>query len=81
LKLAGYQPTVYDVSSTGAERSSLRLLRKAMALTMRFPQLYSLGKKVETYILSRLPNRMRHEAYVILAFAEPLAETSLETNR
>jgi hypothetical protein len=79
LRLAGYEPTVCDVSSTGAERGSLRLLRKALAQTMRLPRVYSFGKKVESYILSHLPSKMRNEAYVILAFAEPRAESSPRT--
>jgi SAM-dependent methyltransferase len=76
LGLAGYQPTVYNILSTGAERSSLRLIRKALAQSMRLPQVYRFGKKLESYVLSHLPKTMKQGSYVILAFADPVAESA-----
>jgi SAM-dependent methyltransferase len=70
LRLAGYQPTVYNVESTGAERGSLRAIRKTLAQTMRIPQIYRIGKKLESYVLAHLPKSAKHGAYVVLAFAD-----------
>jgi SAM-dependent methyltransferase len=73
LQAAGYQPTAYNVLSTGAERGSLRLIRKALGQTMRFPRVYKFGKKLESSLLVHLPKGAKQGAYVIVAFAEPAA--------
>jgi SAM-dependent methyltransferase len=74
LSLAGYQPTVCNVMSTGAERGSLRLIRKALGQTMRLPRVYRFGKKLESYLLALLPKAAKQGAYVVLAFADPRAQ-------
>ena len=78
LKLAGYQPTVHDILSTGAERHSLRLLRRTLGQTMRLPRVYRFGKKLASYVLAHLPKAARHDAFVILAFADPVTQSTQE---
>ena len=72
LQLAGYEPRVSEVQSTGAESDFLEPIRNTLARTMRVPGLYRLGKQVEAHVLSRVPARARRDAYVVLALAEPV---------
>jgi len=71
LRIAGYAPTLHEIASSGAERTLLQPLRKTLARTMKIPLVYRLGKRLESRVLSQLPNQGRKNAYVVLALAEP----------
>jgi hypothetical protein len=45
---------------------------------MRVPQVYKFGKKLESYVLEHLPKESKQGAYVIVAFADPVAQGATE---
>jgi SAM-dependent methyltransferase len=71
LQQAGYEPTVRDIPSTGAERGVVRRMREALRGTARIPHIYRTGKLVEAQVLRWLPQQARSESYVVLATAQP----------
>lgn len=76
LELTGYRVEAYNVPSTGIERTALQPARKLMASMMRIPQVYRIGKQVESVVLRRLPRPVKRDAYVVVAFAEPVLDRS-----
>jgi SAM-dependent methyltransferase len=71
LEQTGYGSIVYDLESSGSDLPVFALLRRALGHTMVAPGLYRLGKWFESAALARIPRRMKRDAYVVLAFAEP----------
>lgn len=76
LDRAGYASTVREVQSTGSERYFLKDLRALLARTREVPWMYRVGKRVESGVLSRMPKKLRQDAYVVLAMGEPVPNTT-----
>ncbi len=73
LELSGYQVEIQEIESTGAESDFLEPIRATLARSMVMPSLYKFGKQIEARLLARTPARLRHDAYVVLALAMPVA--------
>ena len=71
LVAAGYRPQIHRVASTGAERKSLKVVRRLFGRVVAFPPIYRLGKRIEASMLAALPKRAKNNGYVVVAFAEP----------
>lgn len=73
LRRTGYQVEVHEVASTGVEQRLLQPLRGVLARTMRLPLVYQLGKRIEARVLPKFPSKAKRNAYVVLAFADPVS--------
>ncbi|MBA2720828.1 MAG: methyltransferase domain-containing protein [Chloroflexi bacterium] len=74
---AGYEVEVRNLASNGTEGNFLVAWRSALfEFLIRVPSVYRGAKRVLDPVVSRLARRIKQEAYVLLAFAEP---TSFDT--
>lgn len=75
LELAGYEPRVREIASTGSERQWLSPIRTALSrVTRGLPPAYRIGKRIESRLLETLPDQARQEGYVLVALAQPAPE-------
>lgn len=72
MESAGYRARAVDVPSTGAEHRAIRPARRLLRRTMAWPNAYQVGKRIEAALTVRLLKSARQNAYVVLAYGEPL---------
>jgi len=71
LRKAGYALTVQALSPTRFEGHFVEAVRSVLGRTMRLPQLYRLGKRIERIIVEKIPGSVRRDTRILVAFAEP----------
>jgi SAM-dependent methyltransferase len=74
LQLAGYEPDVVNVASTGAESTLMLPARALQRLTM-LPAAYRLRAQIHSLVLPLFRRWLARDAFVILAYAEPTQQT------